>query len=50
MDVWVVDSPADVEFLFEVGVDGVISDRPDLAVATRNRWVARRGHEPLPVE
>ena len=50
VDVWVVDRPEDVEALFDVGVDGVISDRPDLAVPTRNRWIDRSGHEPKPIE
>lgn len=40
VDVWVVDHPADVTRLFDMGVDGVISDRPDLAVPTRQRWLA----------
>ena len=37
VDVWVVDSAEDMMRLFAWGVDGVISDRPDIAVATRNR-------------
>ena len=41
VDVWVVDRPEDIERLFDVGVDGVITDRPDLAVPTRDAWVAR---------
>ena len=32
VDVWVVDQPEDIERLFDLGVDGVITDRPDLAV------------------
>ena len=36
VDVWVVDHPADITRLFDWGVDGVISDRPDLAVPTRH--------------
>jgi len=33
VQVWVVDQPEDVKRLFDWGVDGVISDRPDMAVA-----------------
>ncbi len=39
VDVWVVDRPEDITRLFELGVDGVISDRPDVAVPTRDAWV-----------
>jgi len=47
VDVWVVDSAEDINRLFDVGVDGVISDRPDVAVPTRDAWVSRteRPHE-----
>jgi glycerophosphoryl diester phosphodiesterase len=41
VDVWVVDQPEEIMRLFALGVDGVISDRPDLAVATRDQWSAR---------
>jgi glycerophosphoryl diester phosphodiesterase len=41
VDVWVVDAPEDIERLFSWGVDGVITDRPDAAIATRDRWLAR---------
>jgi glycerophosphoryl diester phosphodiesterase len=41
VDVWVVDRPEDIIRLFSWGVDGVISDRPDLAVETRNEWCRR---------
>jgi glycerophosphoryl diester phosphodiesterase len=38
VDVWVVDEPSDIIRLLGWGVDGVISDRPDVAVATRDAW------------
>ena len=40
VQVWVVDNPADVKRLFDWGVDGVISDRPDLALVARHEWLA----------
>jgi len=39
VDVWVVDRPEDIRRLFAWGVDGMISDRPDLAVAIRDDFV-----------
>jgi glycerophosphoryl diester phosphodiesterase len=36
VDVWVVDRTEDILRLFDTGVDGVISDRPDVAVAARD--------------
>ena len=42
VDVWVVDQPEDIERLFDLGVDGVITcECPDLAVPARDGWVAR---------
>jgi len=38
VQVWVVDQPADVRRLLEWGVDGIISDVPDVAVQVRDEW------------
>ena len=38
VQVWVVNERADIERLLDWGVDGIISDRPDIAVAARNAW------------
>jgi glycerophosphoryl diester phosphodiesterase len=38
VDVWVVDEEAAVDRLFACGVDGVITDRPDVAVPLRDKW------------
>jgi glycerophosphoryl diester phosphodiesterase len=38
VDVWVVDRPEDIRRLLGWGVDGVISDHPDVAVRTRDEW------------
>ena len=42
VDVWVVDAAEDIERLFSWGVDGIITDRPDVAVAVRDAWIAAR--------
>jgi glycerophosphoryl diester phosphodiesterase len=38
VDVWVVDAEDDIKRLFAWGIDGVITDRPDVAVNVRDRW------------
>lgn len=40
VDVWVVDTPEAIRRLFAWGVDGVITDRPDLAVRERDAWLS----------
>ncbi len=42
VQVWVVNERADVARLLDWGVDGIISDRPDIAVATRDEWIGAR--------
>ncbi|MGQ0735435.1 MAG: glycerophosphodiester phosphodiesterase [Acidobacteriota bacterium] len=41
VDVWVIDRPEDMSRLFSWGVDGVITDRPDLAAPARDEWSPR---------
>jgi glycerophosphoryl diester phosphodiesterase len=41
VDVWVVDGADDINRLFSWGVDGVITDRPDIALAVRDAWSRR---------
>ena len=43
--VWTVNEPADIEAMIDLGVDGIISDRPD-----RVREAMRRRGLPLPAE
>ena len=41
VQVWVVNRREDVQRLLDWGVDGIISDVPDLAVAARDTWADR---------
>lgn len=41
VQVWVIDGSDDVKRLFSWGADGVISDRPDIALAARNEWLTQ---------
>jgi glycerophosphoryl diester phosphodiesterase len=41
VQVWTVDEQADMERLLAWGVDGLISNRPDLAVRVRDAFVQR---------
>lgn len=38
---WVVDDPTEARSLLDWGVDGLVTDRPDLIVPLRDAWVAR---------
>jgi glycerophosphoryl diester phosphodiesterase len=42
VQVWVVNERDDIGRLLDWGVDGIISDRPDVAIATRDEWFTHR--------
>jgi glycerophosphoryl diester phosphodiesterase len=43
VQVWIVDRPEDIRRLLGWGVDGIITDRPDVAVETLRGWIRDRG-------
>ena len=47
VQVWTVDRAEDIRRLLEWGVDGIISDRPDVAVAVVREWESQRARPRL---
>jgi glycerophosphoryl diester phosphodiesterase len=45
VQVWIVDRPEDIRRLLGWGVDGIITDRPDVAVGTVRAWIREQGRE-----
>jgi len=37
VDAWTIDDPAEMQMLIEIGVDGIITDRPDLLMEVLGR-------------
>jgi len=36
VDVWTVNDPVELEMVSNIGVDGIITDRPDIAISLRD--------------
>ncbi len=43
VQVWIVDGAGDIRRLLDMGVNAVITDRPDVAVRTVKDWISGRG-------
>jgi glycerophosphoryl diester phosphodiesterase len=42
VQVWVVNERSDIHRWLDWGIDGIISDRPDIAISARDDWFTRR--------